>query len=578
MSILRTRLEKQFSEKVYPNPALPEVAAQVAEGRKAFERDYLGRSFPWHLGGETFKSLREFHTHNPANRKQIVGTFSRFKRGEIPIYGLTAKVRSQGRHFATTVNWRERITLLHEISKVVQERFWLLCAAKMYETGQSLAEAIGETDEEVDFPLAAAMYLEEMNEETLLRSPPWSGDFSGKRYVPHGVFLNVAPFNFPGAIPMDMAAKALAMGNAVIEKSSDKSALCGYLVYESIVMAFERLGISHAGVVNYCPGGPEVVNMLLGSQDIAGVSFTGSSAALDEIRSMHGSMPRNKFHGRGTLTFGSTETSGVNIVIVWHDADIAHAASECAKSFLGRQGQKCSSARIIMVHDEVRDAFKVLLEAAVEKVRFGSVLDGADVGPCITQDAEANILRKVEKLDMLVGDMKYQKRTNIDPNIPTSVLPTIIYAGRDRSMYAKDGHVLMNTEIFGPVTTVVSVPNLDTVRALCALSEFALTGTSFTADPAVALELADVIPAGNMYFNRKCTGALVETECFGGLCSRSSPSGIKGKQALALFGSAQTISGFYPKGWDSVERFKFVQKMEHEHGVVFSKHNVLDGM
>src|SRR3989338_5216167 len=138
-------------------------------------------------------------------------------------------------------------------------------------------------------------------------------------------------------------------------KPSDKSSLCGYLVYESIVLAFQRSEIPHEGVVNYCPGGPEVVDMLLASPDIAGVSFTGSSAALDEIKRKHGTMLRKRFHGVAPITFGSAETSGVNIVVVWNDADIPYAASECAKSFLGRSGQKCSSARIIMVHEDIHD-------------------------------------------------------------------------------------------------------------------------------------------------------------------------------------------------------------------------------
>lgn len=578
MDNLRTLLTKTFSEKVYPNSTAPDVVKKIEEGISKFKQRCLHGMFPWQLAGHSFGPTgygKEYTTKDPSDRSTVVGRFPKFERGDIQNLNTHLReVRLEGRIFAETVNWKRRIQLLLEISKVVKERFWLLCAAKMYETGQSVAEAIGETDEEVDFPLAAAMYLQEIHADLLLPSPAWSGDFNGKRYVPHGTFLNIEPFNFPGAIPMDMAVKALAMGNAVIMKPSDKASLCGYLVYESIVMAFVRLGIPHGGVINYCPGGLEVVNILLESPDIAGVSFTGSSAALDDIKKQHGSILRNRFHGKAPLTFGSAETSGVNVVVVWRDADIPYAASECAKSFLGRQGQKCSSARIIMVHSDVENEFNTALEREIENVRFGSVLEGAHVGPVITRNAEDRIMESIAHLESegLLSRI-YTKRSNISPisYVSRRVLPTILYADRRVPLDSMAMCTLMNTEIFGPVTTVVSFSDLQTVQRLCKLSEFSLTGTSFTADSQLAVELAEIVPAGNLYFNRKCTGALVESECFGGLSSRSSPSGIKGKQALALFGSEQTVSGFYSKDWDKTRRATFIKNMEEERGFVFSK-------
>lgn len=574
MNKLRPKLDRAFSAKVYPDTKTPLNTVLLAAARADFEIHYLGQTFPWVLGGKMLPDSKCFFvTRAPFDRDLQVGRFPQFRREDIPdLDQLLRDTRNAGLEFSRSVNWKQRITLLRTIAEVVQERFWLLCVAKMYETGQSLAEAIGETDEEVDFLLAAAMYLEELHNDELLASPTWSGDFNGKRYVPHGVFLNIAPFNFPGAIPMDMAAKALAMGNAVIEKSSDKSALCGYLVYESIVKAFERCGISPDGVVNYCPGGPDVVDMLLASEDIAGISFTGSSAALDQIRSKHGTMLRNRYHGKAPLTFGSTETSGVNIAIVWSDADPVYAAQECAKSFIGRQGQKCSSGRVLMVHSAIKAEFDAALIAAVEKVRFGNVLHGADVGPVITAAAEDVIFQGVVDLAVATDGKVHTKRENRDfelGKLSHRVLPMIIFADKECVRDEAKAKTLMNTEIFGPVSTVIEVADLRTVKKLCGMSEFALTGTSFTSD---LLLFLDVIPAGNLYCNRKCTGALVESECFGGLSSRSSPSGIKGKNALALFGSQQTISGFYRREMSLQERSHYIGEMEERYGVIFSKH------
>ena len=345
-------------------------------------------------------------------------------------------------------------------------------------------------------------------------------------------FSTCARSIFPGN-PMDMACKALAMGT-FIEKSSDKSSLCGYLVYESIVMAFERLGIPHEGVVNYAPGGPKVVDMFLISRH-RGRLVHGSSAALTEIKAKHGTMLRNGYHGRAPLVFGSAETSGVNIVVVWHDADVARAAIECVKAFIGRSGQKCSSARIIMVHKEVKALFDNHLLCELNRIRFGDALEGADTGPVITEDAGRVIRQKIDKLfchsiaatsqALHVGCAgKELSKINSFPrflDISGEVLKDINLARE-----------FMNTEIFGPVTSVIAVPDIDAVKGLCELSDYALTGACFTADIEVQLALSNVIPAGNLYHNRKCTGALVETECFGGLRSLSSPSGIKGNKRL----------------------------------------------
>src|SRR3989344_1459616 len=576
---MRTLLTWRFSEKVYPNPSNEEVKKAIGRGRKEFEETYLGKAYPWILGGQTFLPIEDtktYTTHHPGEPSEIIGKFpdsSCFSKSEVMV--LLAKVRKAGTVFAESVPWPKRIELLCEISKVVEERFWLIVAAFQYETGQSLMEAIGEVDEKRDFPLAAALCLEEMHEDLLLPSPKFAGDYNGKRYVPHGVFLNICPFNFPGAIPMDMACKALAMGNAIIEKSSDKSSLCGYLVYECIKIAFERLDIPHEGVLNYVPGKPEVVDLLLASPDIAGVSFTGSSAALDEIKMEHGQMLRNTYCGKAPLAFGSAETSGVNIVVVWHDADVKYAAQECLKSFIGRQGQKCSSVRVILAHTDIVGKFSDTLESLVDGLQVGDCMQGCDVCPVITPEAGEKIESTFE--DLLFDGVIISAYSHPIP-ITASVVPrelifpTILYT-EALLEDARKAQVLMNTEMFGPITTIVPVSSLEDVRKLCALSDFALTGTSFTSDIDVAVALSEIIPAGNLYHNRKCTGALVETECFGGLRSKSSPTGIKGKYALALFGSMQVTSGFYDPSWDEGKTGEFIRRMDGL-GFGFSKTNL----
>lgn len=569
MKSLCTAVRAGFSEKVYPNPADPKVIEQIAEDGALFEERYLGESCTWTLGGHQFLGKQSYVTRDPNKPDIVVARFPKFCKQKLAriVAEEAPRIRAAGRNFFLTVSWQKRVELLRMIAQVAKERFWLLCAAKMYETGQSLAEAIGETDEEVDFPLANALYLEEHHHELLAPTPKFSGNVSGKRYVPHGVFLNVSPFNFPGAIPMDMATKALAMGNAFIEKSSPKSSLCGYLVCETIAIAFNRMGIDVAGVVNYAPGDADVVDAFLSSPQIAGMSFTGSSSVLSAIRKKHGDLLRFGWAGRAKLITGSAETSGVNTFIVCADTDPVYAAHEYVKSFVGRSGQKCSSARIGFVHKDVYETFATAMKARLDQLRYGDVKEGADLGAMITTFDRDKLVCEIETFKSLgVAETLYEKPImyGTGPDFP----PTVLLSTDGPDEDAK--RTLMNTEFFGPVSTIVCFEDLNEVESLCGYTDFALTGTVFTKELEVLRRVLNFIPAGNAYWNRKCTGALVETECFGGLRSASSPLGVKGKGAMLLFGSQATFSGFYPVNATVAEQLAFLRMLEEE-GLVLSK-------
>lgn len=574
MSSVRERITAQLSNKVYPNPADPEVAQKLAEGIRQFRKNYLGKYFPWTLNGIEHNSKpMGFETRDPnsteterRNRK-FVGRFPIFVAPRLSalVDSNIEAIRLAGRRFFEENPWPKRVELLETISQVVKERFWLLCAAKMCETGQSIVEAIGETDEEVDFPRINAMCLEELNRELLIPSPSFAGDINGKRFVPHGVSLAAGPFNFPGAIQMDMVVKALAMGNAVIVKPSPKAALCGYLVWESIKIAFERMAINWRGVINYAPGGAEVVDAFLSSPYVSHFSFTGSSEVFREIRRKHGDLLRYGWHGKAELVYGSAETSGVNVLVVCEDSDPIHAAQEYVKSFVGRSGQKCSSARIAFVDYKILTQFLSEVRERLRQIRYGDVKQGADLGAMITPADKDKLVKQIQELERFcVVSKLYEKK--IDYVSASDFPPTVLgYVGGNNNEEA-----VMNTEFFGPVSTVVRFASLDEVEKMCQLSDFALTGSVFCRDLETFKRMLRIIPAGNLYWNRKCTGALVETECFGGLRSASSPSGVKGKNALALFGSQQTFSGFYPK--DADENHKaWVRNILHQGGTNLSK-------
>lgn len=547
MKLNRERLAEDMANKKYPDLNEPAIMKSRVEGIHRFERLYQGREYPVILAGREMYARAQvgtYTTKNPNKPDQLIGRFQHYDPIRMPIMDLMPKVFEAGRRFYEETSVEQRVELCFNIQQVVKKNFWVQCAAKMRECGQSNPEQIGETDEAVDFPLFIGLHLQELHGEKLTPTPASAGDANGKAFVPHGVFVNIEPFNFPDAIPLCMATMALAMGNAVVLKSSGYSSLNGYLVYDALKQAFIQTGIPHEGVINYMPGpGATMADAILESPYATGFSFTGSTNAYEEIIEKHGKQWRYAYGGRARLVTGAAETSGVNPFVVWSDADADVAAVEYVKSFIGRSGQKCSSARVALVHKNVYENFTEAVRMHLTTLKFGNVEDGADLGAVISEEAAARIYKKI---DMLEGEEIVSCSFRVHHGILSlqDVPPTLLEASA-RVLEPKSQRLrelLMNTEIFGPVSTVIKVNNMQDVELLFRESRFALTGSVFTDDLMIAKYLLRILPAGNKYWNRKCTGALVDCEVFGGILSASSPHGMKGKYALLRYCSMPVVS------------------------------------
>lgn len=558
MKLDRKTIADQLAAKTAPNFADPEVRKSIIVSRETLKRDFLGREYPHLIAGRHLLAGPDVGTYtsvNPNDTRMSIGRFQHFDPVHMPLDDLLPKMRLEMRRRYQHTTVEEVIDGFVSIHELARERFWLLVAAKQYETGQSLAEAYWETDEEVDFPLAHALYLQECwKAARIMPTADICGEFNGMRLVPHGIFATISPFNFPGAIGMRMNTLALAGMNPVIEKSSDKSSLCGFLMMSIIAEGLERAGIDPALLVGFAPGpGGTMADALLSSPDVAGFSFTGSSDVYETIHEKHWKMRRHGWGGKMRLAEGAVETSGVNVFVVWEDADPIAAARAYVMSFVGRSGQKCSSARIAMVHDRIADAFNDEARRFLSnEIVYGDILDlerPAHLGAVISGAAVQKLHDQIAALRSECIVSEFEKPIPMRPHaydFAPRMLFAQPYAVEARTIGAnRKAHTLMNTELFGPVSTVVRVRSLDDVDRLVECSEFALTGAFFTGIPDVAEHLIGIMPCGNLYVNRKCTGAFVETEDFGGLRSRSG-AGIKGMFALANFVSKQIVSGVYP--------------------------------
>ncbi len=320
-------------------------------------------------------------------------------------------------------------------------------------------------------------------------------------YEPRGPAVVIAPWNFPLAILTGMAAAAVVAGNPVILKPAEQSPLIAY----RLALAFEEAG-APAGVVNYLPGiGEEIGPPLVNHPVIALIAFTGSRAVGLSINHLAAQPRPDQDHVKRVIV----EMGGKNAVIIDDDADLDEAVAGVVASAFGYSGQKCSACSRAVVLADVHDLFLTRLIEAVASLKIAPAEDPAcRLGPVI--DAQA--------LDRIHAAIERGKRD-----------ARLVFAG-DIGPLAAEGfyvapHVfadvppassLATEEIFGPVLSVTKAQNLDEALVIANSVQYALTGGIFSRSPANIRRARSEFRVGNLYINRKITGALVGRQPFGG--------------------------------------------------------------
>lgn len=531
----------------------------VAGIRAAINAFPLDRNYPALIGGRLFGEAPEwFASVDPNTPEHVVGNFPLYG-GKIKHFDLS-EIHNAWLHWSIEYPWMTRVAIIRHVARLINERFLYYCAALVIEIGKSWAEADGEVAEAEDFARWDALIAEKYFSVRPPATPHGVSAYNGVMAVPHGTFVILIPYNFPLAIGLDMAAKALLAGNAVVICPSNKAATTGWLLYELLTDAFRASGVDPKGIVNFAPTAPEdghaMVHALLGDPYVSGLCFTGSAVVLDTLKVNYGAMKR--WNG-GTLRIGAAETSGVNALYVDRSSDIAAASKNIARSFLGISGQKCSSVRRVIAHKDIADALFAFTVEEVDKAVYGDTKEGAQLGAMISPEA----VRKLGSDIAVFGDVVrvgYTKQIALRSSFDFA--PCILHAKKDVLRNPKKLSALGNTEFFGPVCTFITVPDFSEAERVFNASDFALTGGIWSNDPAQIRRAVLSWRAGNFYVNRKITGAFVGSEQFGGLLSRSSETGIPtGPHALAFFCSVKTISGNHPDD-DPIDSFNFARELD----------------
>ena len=323
-----------------------------------------------------------------------------------------------------------------------------------------------------------------------------------------------------------MTAAAIVAGNtAVLKPSSDSPAVAAMFVD-----VLREAGL-RPGVVNFVPGsGRTIGDALVAHPKTRFIAFTGSKEVGLHINELAAKTQPGQIWIKRVVA----EMGGKDSIVVAADADLDAAAEGIVTSAFGFAGQKCSACSRAIVDESVYDA---LVEKIVERTKALAAGDPADRGtyvcPVINESAMNSILSYIEKAkaeggEILTGGV----RAGTDGWF---VAPTVVGGVK------RDATIALE-EIFGPVLALIRAADYDDALAIANNTEFGLTGSVYSRDDAKLERARDEFHVGNLYFNRKCTGAFVGAHPFGGFNMSGTDSKAGGYDYLGLFMQAKMVS------------------------------------
>ena len=484
----------------------------------------LGREYDLILGGERIKTQEKIRSINPARPADVVGIHQ--KAGAEHVEPAMRAARRAFDH------WRDvpvatRAALLLNASEIVRRRKFEFCAWLTYEVGKNWAEADADVGETIDFlEFYAREALRLAGATTPIQYP---GERNELLYMPLGVGAVIPPWNFPFAIMAGMTAAAVVCGNTVVLKpSSDAPTLAA-----KYMEVLEEAGMPD-GVVNFCPGsGPTFGNAIVEHPRTRFISFTGSKAVGLEIHERAARTQPGQIWIKRTIL----EMGGKDSILVSADADLDAAVDGVVASAFGFSGQKCSACSRAIIEAPLYDVFVERIRERVARLTIGNPIENANLGPVINKAALDSMLRYVE-----IG--KKEGRLIAGGNAPQIeggyyLEPTVF------SDIAPDA-VLAQEEIFGPVLAIIKVNSFEEGLAVANNTQYGLTGAVYSSSREKLNRARSEFHVGNLYFNRKCTGAMVGAHPFGGFNMSGTDSKAGGPDYLTLFSQAKSVAEKLP--------------------------------
>ena len=481
----------------------------------------LGREYPLVIGGERLTTEDKLDSINPANRAQVVGRFQKATK-ELANRAVEAAYQTFKTWSATPAE--ERAELLFRVATLMRQRKHEMSAWMIHEVSKTWAEADGDTAEAIDFcefygreilRYAAGQPLTEIE-----------GEKNSLQYIALGVGTVIPPWNFPLAIMAGMTAAAAVTGNTVVLKPSSDAPTIAYKFFELL----EEAGMP-AGVVNFMTGsGAEVGDVIVDHPKTRFVAFTGSKEIGLRINERAAKVQEGQLWIKRVIA----EMGGKDAIIVAEDANLDDAALGIVQAAFGFQGEKCSACSRAIIDAKVYEPMLERIVERTEKVRVGDPTDpGTTMSAVINEKAFKTINNYIEKGKAEGG--RLLAGGGSDGAQGFFIEPTVIAD-------VKPGATIEQEEIFGPVLAVIKADGYDDALRIANDTQFGLTGAVYSADEEKLERARREFHVGNLYLNRKCTGALVGVHPFGGFNMSGTDSKAGGRDYLLLFMQAKVSS------------------------------------
>ncbi len=522
----------------------PETFKGMEDALRSVKKQF-GAKYPLIIGGKKVSTKSEIASTNPASPKEIVGYSASADLTHVDM-AIDAAAK-------TFESWRwvpeeERADRLFHAAQVMRRRKFELAAWMVYENGKSWAEADGDVCEAIDFcEFYAREALRYAEVQPCLH---WPGEHDIMVYIPLGVGIVIPPWNFPLAILAGMTCAAWVSGNTVVLKPSSDTPI----IAAKFMEIMEEIGLPD-GVVNFVPGGGSVIgDALVSHPKTRFISFTGSKPVGLHINELAAkARPGQKWIKRVVAEMG-----GKDAIIVDSETDLDVAATGVVNSAFGFQGQKCSAcSRAIIVEDVYDDMLKLIVEKT-KVIKVGPTEDFNNyMGPVVSKKAFDSILGYIEigkkegriacggshchSCESRNPARSRDPRSSGDDSAGYFINPTVIAD-------VKPGSRIEQEEIFGPVLAVIKARDFDHAIEIANDTEYGLTGAIYTSNRDKIEKAKLEFHVGNLYVNRKCTGAMVCCHPFGGFNMSGTCSKAGGRDYLFLFMQSKTIGEVVGKG------------------------------
>ncbi len=510
---------KEFANEPFIDFSNPENRKKMEDALKKVRAGF-GHEYPMWIAGKKVVTSGKRKSTNPSRPSEVVGVFQDASKEQ-----AIEAIEAANKYFDVwkRVPVQDRVKCLFKAAQIVRERKFELEALVCYEVGKTWIEADADIAETIDFCEFYGREMLRLGEHQKLT--PMRGERNYLVYIPLGVGAIIPPWNFPCAIMAGLVVASLVTGNTVVLKpASDSPAIAA----KFIDILYEA-GVPKEALQFVTGSGAAVGDTIVQHPKTRYIGFTGSKEVGLRISELAAKPSPGQIWIKRTVL----EMGGKDAIVVDEEADVDSAVEGTVQAAFGYQGQKCSACSRVIVSEKVYDSFLNKLVERTKKIKVGPSDDPNNyMGPVINESAMKTIQNYIEigkKEGRLVAG------GGRAPGDGYFIEPTIIADVDTKARLAQE-------EVFGPVLAVIKAKNFNHAMEIANGTEFGLTGALYSKNPEKIRHAEEDFHVGNLYLNRKCTGAMVGAHPFGGFNMSGTDSKTGSKDYLLLFLQGKAVA------------------------------------